>query len=230
MGDATRKLIGIVGHDDESDGRVGTVVFYDACGHDAVGFVETMEGFVEDEQVRGFYEGSSQETKTLLATADAEKGAVRQMLDAEASHPRKTGLALLGAGSDVEPYTVVEPTGNNIYGRKVAHVGTIHFGADITDVLLDVPDALTRAAAASEQFDIAGIGLGIVGAYEAEECALAGTIGTLQRPMFATMHRPREVAENGALAIADGDLGKTEEGRRRRRRCAGRRYAAWHGR
>ena len=168
MRDAGRQFVGIVRDYDECHHRVRTIVFDDAGGEQSIGFVEPVEGFVEDEQIRRFDEGTCQEAETLFAAADAEERAVGQVLDAEASHPHEARLALFRARTHIEPHAVVEPAGNDIYGGQVAHVASVHLRADVADVAFDVPDALACASAAPEEFDVAGVGLRIVGTNEAE--------------------------------------------------------------
>ena len=66
-----------------------------------------MERFIEDEEVGGFDESTGEEAETLFTAADAEEGAVFQMLDAEAAHPQQTGLALFRTRTDVEAHAVM---------------------------------------------------------------------------------------------------------------------------
>ena len=177
MRDAGRLLIVVVRDHDEGDVGIGTIVLDDGCGTQAPFVVETVEGFVEDEEVGRFDESSRQEAEALFAAAHVQEHPVGQMLNAENAHPGEAGLPLLGPWTYIQPYTIVQPTGYDIYGRQVALVGSVHLRADISDMAFDVPNALARSTSPSEQFYVAGISLGIVGTDEAQERGLARAVG-----------------------------------------------------
>lgn len=107
MGDTAGELFGVVRDDDEGDVGLGAVVLDDLGGHQSVRVIEPVERFVEDEEVGGFDESAGEEAEALLAAGHTEEGAVCEVVDAEASHPGETGLALLGTRTNVEPYAVV---------------------------------------------------------------------------------------------------------------------------
>ena len=197
--------------DDEGDVGLSAVVLDDLRGHQAVGVVESVEGLVEDEEVGGFDEGAGEEAEALFAAGHAKEGAVCEVVDAEASHPGETGLALLGTRTNVESNAVVQSAGDDVNSWQIAHISAMHLWTDVADVALDVPDAFSRAAFASKEFNITGVGLWVVGTDEAEECGFAGAVGALQCPVLAAADGPREVVEDGALAVADGDVGEAED-------------------
>ena len=157
MGDAAGELFGVVRDDDEGDVGLSAVVLDDLRGHQAVGVVESVEGLVEDEEVGGFDEGAGEEAEALRAAGHTEEGAVCEGVDAETSHPGETGLALLGPRTNVES----------------SHISAMHLWTDVADMALDVPDAFSRAAFSTKEFNITGVGLWVVGADEAEEGGFA---------------------------------------------------------
>lgn len=211
VGDAAGELFGVVRDDDEGDVGLSAVVLDDLRGHQAVGVVESVEGLVEDEEIGGFDEGAGEEAEALLAAGHTEEGAFCEVVDAEASHPGETGLALLGTRTNVESYAVVQSAGDDVNSWQIAHISAMHLWTDVADMALDVPDAFSRAAFSSKEFNITGVGLWVVGTDEAEECGFAGAVGALQCPVLAAADGPREVVEDGALAVADGDVGEAED-------------------
>ena len=79
----------------------------------------------------------------------------------------------------------------------------MHLWTHVTDVFLDLPDALARASPMSEKLDIAGIGLWIVGTDKAEQGAFARAVRSAQSPSFALMNGPVEGLKYCAVAIPD---------------------------
>ena len=172
--------------------------------------VEAVEGLVEDEQFGVLDKGSGQEAEALLAAAQAQKGVVRQMVDTEDAHPAETGVALLGTRTYVETHGVAQPAGHDVDGREVLHVGAVHLGAYVADVSLYLPDTLARAAAVAEELYVTGVGLRIVGTDEREQRALSTAVGAAQRPSLALAHRPVQLAQDGAFAIADAHAAEAQ--------------------
>ena len=173
MGDAAGELFGVVRDDDEGDVGLRTVVLDDLRGHQAVGVIESVEGLVEDEKVGGLDEGAGEEAEALLAAGHAKEGAVCEVVDAEASHPGETGLALLGTRTNVESNAVVQSAGDDVNSWQIAHISAMHLWTDVADVALDVPDAFSCAALSSKEFYITGVGLWVVCADKAEKRGFA---------------------------------------------------------
>ena len=68
MVDAGGEFFLIVGDEDKGNGWILTVFIYQALYHAAIVEVETMEGFVENQQVGLFHESTGEKYQALLAT------------------------------------------------------------------------------------------------------------------------------------------------------------------
>ena len=106
----------------------------------------------------------------------------------------------------VKPYGVVQSAGYDVYGREVFQVCTVHFRTDVTDMPFDVPNALSRTSFPSEQFDVAGVALRIVGTYQTEKGGFPGTVFAAQSPFLVLLHRPVQVFQDGALSVTDAHV------------------------
>ena len=131
-----------------------------------VAVVETMERFVEDKQLGILDEGPRHKHQSLLATRQSEERGVLLALKTEDFHPQTADVILALVGLGIQADGVLQSACHNPYGGNVAVIGTVHLGRHISDVLLDVPDALARAAGIAEERYVAGIALGIVGTHE----------------------------------------------------------------
>ena len=167
VGDAVGKFLLIVRNHDKRLVRPLAEALDDLADKLPVLVVEAVKRFVEDEQLRVFHKGSSQETEALLTTAELQERPVCHFFYAEDTHPIKAHLLLLWLRTNIKPYRVTQPARYHIDSRNVFKVSSMHLRADITDVFLDLPDAFTGATSVSEEFDIAGVGLGIVGTNQA---------------------------------------------------------------
>ena len=143
MVDASRESFLVVG--DEDEGFVGALgkglndLFYEL----AVGGVETMKGFVENQQLGVFHEGAGKEHKALLTAGKLQEGALLGAFNTEYPHPETAFLIVFLRGVDVQTYGVFQAAGHNLDGWDVTVVGAMHFGRDIADMFFDVPDALS---------------------------------------------------------------------------------------
>ena len=171
-----------------------------------------MQGLVENQQVGVFDEGACHEHHALLAAGEVEEGAVGQLVDAEEAHPPEALLALVGGGAHVEAYGVLESAGYDMQGGQVTVVAAMHLGRDVAYASLDVPDAhACLALTVAEESDVAGVALWVVGTDEREQRGLAGSVLAGEGPVLALTDGPVEVAQNGALAVADGDVVEADD-------------------
>ena len=79
----------------------------------------------------------------------------------------------------------------------------MHLRTHIADVFLNVPDTLPCATLPSEEGNITGIRLRIIGTYQAKQGALSRTIGTTQSPLLPTLYRPIQCFQDGAILVTD---------------------------
>lgn len=70
MGDGRRQIVAIVRDHEERLTGLTAIVLDDGLHMSAVGVVETVKGFVENEQNGVFDEGTSKEHKALLAIGE----------------------------------------------------------------------------------------------------------------------------------------------------------------
>src|SRR5580698_7859566 len=82
----------------------------------------------------------------------------------------------------------------------------MQFRGDKTDLLLDLPNRLTRSAPPAKQPDVIGIGLGIVGRDQTEQSGFARPVRTAHAPSFALSDLPVDLVEDRRFSIADGDV------------------------
>lgn len=170
MGDAGGQFLFVVGDHDER--LVGALAesFDDVLHQLTVFVVEAVQGLVEDEQLWVFDEGTGNEHEALLAAGQLQKRAVGQLFDAEDAHPRAALFQLVGCGTDVKPYGVLESAGDDADGGDVTMIGTGELWRHIADVTLDVPDAdAALAPLVSEELYVAGIALWVVGTNERQQ-------------------------------------------------------------
>ena len=205
--DARGPLFAVV--TDEDEGLVGTTAegLDEAEDEVAAAVVKAVERLVEDEKVGVFDKGTGHEHQALFATRHTEEGTVGQMVDTEESHPPETLLALLGRGTDVETDGVLEAAGHDMEGGEVAVVAAVHLGRHVAYAPLDVPDAHAGIAlTVAEEADVAGIALWVVGTDERQQRRLAGTVLARECPVLTLADGPVEVAQDGAVAVADGHV------------------------
>ena len=146
-------------HHDERLLRILAVVVDDALHHQTTADVQSVKRFVKNKQIGILDEGARQKTQTLLAAGEFEERAVGNCFDAETLHPLLTLSALLGTGTMIETDGIREAGSHNVDGGNVLLISAMEFGRDVADVLLDLPDALSGASLASEEFDVAGVAL-----------------------------------------------------------------------
>lgn len=89
---------------DEDKGFLGRLAIAgdDFLDQALVAGVEAVHGLVEDEQLGLLHKGAGQEHQALLATGEAEEGAVGNMADAEDGKPTAGRKELVGRGVAVE--------------------------------------------------------------------------------------------------------------------------------
>ena len=138
-------------------------------GQSAVPKVQSVQGFVEYQQLRVFHKGTRQQNQSLFATRQLQEPAFCQMTDAKDVEPPAALFVVLLIRHRIQTNGVHESAGHNANGGQVALVGTVHLGRHIADVFLDVPDALARTSWTVEQRDVAGIALRIVCTHQRQQ-------------------------------------------------------------
>jgi outer membrane protein TolC len=93
----------------------------------------------------------------LFSTGELQKRTVFQGGNTENLHPPLTYRHLFGMRTFIQSDAVVQTGSDNLYGRQILQISTMHFRTDITDVFLDFPNTLPRSALPSEETDIAGV-------------------------------------------------------------------------
>ena len=138
--------------------------------------------------------------QSLVRTADAAGESqirpLRQSFDTEDSHPFAAPCQLFRTGVQAKADRVEKAAGDDVQRREVFPISPVHFRADIADMTLNFPDALTRPAGMPEKGDLAGVCLRIVGADQGQEGGLAGAVFSADGPMFPFPDNPTEA--NGA--------------------------------
>lgn len=157
VGDARGELLFIVAHHDERLARTLAEGVYDLLHQRSVMGIKAMQRFVEDEQLRVFDKSPRQEAKALFATGEGEEIAIAQMCNAKNVHPPFAYGMMFGLCAPIKPHRIMKSRSHNVNGRKILQVGTVHFGRDIPDVFLYLPNAFSRAPTPVEQGDVASV-------------------------------------------------------------------------
>ena len=101
MVDAVGQFLLVVGHHNERfvlSVAEGLDYLFHAL---AVGLVEAVQGFVEDEQFGVLHQGSGKEHKALLAAGELEEACGGKVADAKYLHPEEAGGVVARVGLDV---------------------------------------------------------------------------------------------------------------------------------
>ena len=136
--------------------------FYDFPDATAVVRIQPMQRFVKNQQFGIFHKGTRQQGKALLAAGQLQERLVLQMRHTENIHPPLAYSHLAGMRTFVQTDAVVQSGSYDFDGRQVSQIGTVHLRTDVTYMLLDFPNALSRTSLTAEQTDVAGIRLRIV--------------------------------------------------------------------
>ena len=128
--------------DQRARGIIIHVAIDDGLYQIAMTEVEAMKGFVENEEIGRFDEGSRQQYQALFATRHLEELTISQMLDAKGFHPFQATLFLHLRRTGVETNGIFQSTGHNLDGRDVLLVASMHLGRYVADMFLDITDAL----------------------------------------------------------------------------------------
>lgn len=169
MVNAEWKFFLVVRNHDECLVACSAIVLNDLFHERAVAGIQTVQRFIENQQVGVLDKGASQQAQTLLATGQLQESSVCQMTDAEYLHPMHATFLLLGARTEIETNGVGQAACHDVYGGYVLDVCTMHFGTDVSDAPLDVPNAFACASPMPEKTDVAGIALWIVGTDKAQQ-------------------------------------------------------------
>ena len=133
MSHIDQRAIGIVIH----------ITIDDGLHQIAMAEIQTMKGFVENQQIGRFDKGSRQQYQTLFATRHLKELTISQMLDVKDIHPFETTLFLHLRRTGVEANGIFQSAGHNLYRRDVLFVTPMHLGRYVADMFLDIPDALS---------------------------------------------------------------------------------------
>ena len=131
--------------------------------------IQPMQGFVKDQQFRVFHKGPCQQHHTLFAITHLQERSVCQMSHTKCIHPLLAHLTLPGLGFDIQANRVMQSTRHNVNSWQVLQVSTMHLRTHVTNVFLNVPNALARTSFIAKQTHIAGITLRIVGTDNAQQ-------------------------------------------------------------
>ena len=118
---AKRQFLLVVSHVDQRHGWILAVFIHQVFYHFPIQIIQTMQGLVENQQIRFFDE------------------------------PFPALFLLSFRGSYIEPHRVFQSAGNNLKGWDILFVTAMHLGRHVADMALDVPDALTRTALMSKE-------------------------------------------------------------------------------
>ena len=157
-----------MGHHDEGFSASLAKRLYDVFHHTAVYVVESVKGLVEDKQFGVFHEGSRQQHKSLFATRELKERTLLETFQSEDVHPETTDVVVALVGFHVQSYAVLQSACYDAYRGQVLSVGAVHLRRYVAYVFLYVPDAFSRASLSSEETDVAGISLWVVGTYQRE--------------------------------------------------------------
>lgn len=163
MVDALWQFFLIVRHVDECHRGVFAILVDEVFHHATIDIVEAVQRFVEYQQVGLFYKSPRQKYKSLLTARHLQKLPLLQMADAKGVEPFAALYPLCFCGTRVESHGVFQSAGHNLDGGDVLAVAAVHLWRNVADVAFDVPDALARTALMSEERDVAGVALWIVG-------------------------------------------------------------------
>ena len=105
--DAVGKFFLIMRDKDECLVRTKAELLDNLTDKASVAVVETVKGFVEDEQFGVFDEGTGQKAEPLLAAAQLQERAVGKFFYAEDTHPVETCLPLFWTRSDIKSHRIV---------------------------------------------------------------------------------------------------------------------------
>ena len=134
----------------------------------SIEWVEPLQGFIQDQQARVLDQGSYDEQQSLLTKGEAVEWRLCQRLHAQQRQP------LLGQPQSLIAGCLIEADGVKITGedhrqwRGTDPVVQVQAGADVTDMLLDLPDALATAASSAKQSQIIAVTLGVIAGDQGE--------------------------------------------------------------
>ena len=180
MVDATGVFLRIVGYHHEGFSRSAAIAVQQSFHMLPLGLVQPLQGFIQDVERRILDEGAGHQAHALLAAGQPQERSLRQVADSEFLHPSAGNLLLLLGWLPEEAFRVEVTARDDIQRSGVLPEGAVQLRAHETDLALDVPDSLASAAGTAEEFDVMGIGLGIVSIDETQERALATAVGAGQ--------------------------------------------------
>ena len=79
----------------------------------------------------------------------------------------------------------------------------MHLRADIPDMLLYFPNALSWSALTPEQGYITGIALRIISTNQTQQCRFSGTIISAKSPLLTTFHTPIQLFQDSPFTVTD---------------------------
>ena len=197
MVDATGIFLRIVGYHHEGFSRRAAIAVQQSLHMLPLGLVQPLQGLVQDIKRRILDEGAGHQAQALLAAGDAKERPFRQMPNLEFLHPPAGNLLLILGWLPEEAFRVEVTARNNVQRGGILPESTVKFRTHEADLAFDVPDSLASAAGTTEEFDVMGIGLGIVSIDETQERALATAVGAGQGPVLAFAHGPVQGIQAG---------------------------------
>ena len=109
-------------------------------------------------------ERAGEQAQPLLAAREPQVRPVGESADTEYFHPLAAGSQLLFRCMHEQSYSIEQPAGDDVQRGQVLEISPVHFRADVSYVFLYVPDAFSGTPSVTEQLDVAGIALRVVGA------------------------------------------------------------------
>ena len=178
--------------------------------------IEPMQGFVQDIQRRVLDKSAGDKTQALFPAGEPQKRFFGQMSDPELLHPCPGQRPLPFGWTPVETFRVKMSAGHDIQRRGIHPEGPVQFRTYESDAAFDVPDTLPAPPWTAEEFDIMGIGLGIVGADEAQKRTLTAAVGPGERPMLPFPDGPGQRFQDHAVPVPDRHVPQPDDRRRQK--------------
>ena len=212
MGEAVEVILGLVG-DVEKLGESGcNDAVDDAKDESPINAVESLAGFVEDEEWWLFDESAGDEEEALLPEAQRAERLGGERGHADDFEPLAGNLELGRVGFLVKADTVKESRNDNREGIGADAILLVEGGGNDAEVVFDVPDRFALAPAHSHYRNVVGITLGVVTADEVDECGFSAAVGPADFPMMPTFNEPVEGGNDFAATMYHGDLLHRNEG------------------
>jgi len=209
---AVEVILGFVGDVEElgESGRNDAVD--DAKDESSINGVESLAGFVEDEEWRSFDESAGDKEEALLPEAQRAERLGGERGHADDFEPLAGNLELGRVGFSVEADTVEESRNDDREGIGADAILLVEGRGNDAEVVFNVPDRFALAPAHTHYRDLVGITLGVVTADEVDEGGFSAAVGPADFPVMPTFNEPVEGGNDFAATMHHGDLLHRNEG------------------